>query len=237
MTVGISADRGQYDGGVPYTPLPKALLKAGLNYRGQRRLLIREQFFRLARHFTPLVVAEQDGLRFLVRTDDEGVGRLTFADMALERGTLDSAVEWLGKAGVPMASLSAGTFLDIGANIGTTSVTAVAGGRFARAICVEALPANCDLLERNAELNGVASQIDCIRTAVSDRIGTVCFEQAEDNWGDGRVRVEGEELDNAYGEHARSVVDLPATTIDALVESGRMNHVRDCARLDRRAGP
>jgi len=206
---------------VPFTPLPKALVKTAINYRGQRRALIREQFFRLAGLFTPVLLAEQDGLRFFVRTDDQGVGRLTFADMSLERTTLDNALGCLRALGTEQQALESGWFVDIGANIGTTSITAAVTHRMAGAICIEALPANCDFLEQNAVANGVGDRIRCLRVALSERPGEVEFEQASDNWGDGRVRVAGDAHgDDAYGEGSRALLRVPATTFDTLVERG-----------------
>ncbi len=208
-----------------FTPLPKALVKGTINYKGQRRALIREQFFRIARRFTPLLIAEQNGLRFYVRTDDVGVGRVTFADMSIERVTLDNALDCLEALGTPAAELRDGTFVDIGANIGTTSITAVASGRLGRAICIEPLEDNRTLLAQNIELNGVADRVKVLPFAVSDREGEVSFERSADNWGDGRVRVRtpapGEE--HAFGEAERPTIEVRSTTFDALVAAGEVS--------------
>ena len=205
-----------------FTPLPKALAKGAINYGGQRRALIREQFFRLARRFTPLLVAEQDGLRFYVRTDDLGVGRVTFTDMSIERRTLEHAFACLEALGTPPEKLHSGSFVDIGANIGTTSITAVAKQMVAGAICIEPLPDNQALLEQNAELNGVAGRVELLPFAASDREGEVLFERSADNWGDGRVRVNGAAAPGEFGEAERETFDVPATTLDALQQKGEI---------------
>ncbi len=210
---------------MPFTPLPKAMLKAAVNYRGQRPALVREQFFRLAGRFTPMLIAEQDGLRFYVRTDDLGVGRVTFTDMAIERATLDYAFACLRALGAPDEQLRSGWFVDIGANIGTTSITAVAREMVAGAVCIEPVAENRALLERNAELNGVGERIRTLGYAVSDEEGTVTFERAPENTGDGRVRVNdpSAEEENAFGEADREIVEVPATTVDALAARGEID--------------
>ena len=208
-----------------FTPLPKALFKGAINYRGQRRALVREQFFRLAGRFTPLLVAEQDGLRFYVRTDDLGVGRVTFTDMSIERKTLEDAFACLEALGARRGAPGSGVFLDVGANIGTTSITAVAKQMVAGAVCVEPLPDNQGLLRRNAELNGVADRVRLLPYAASDREGEVVFEQSADNWGDGRVRVNGaavEDTEDAFGEAERKTLEVPAATLDRLAERGEV---------------
>jgi FkbM family methyltransferase len=210
---------------VLFTPLPKALIKAAINYRGQRRAMVREQFFRVAGRFTSLLVAEQDELRFLVRTDDLGVGREMFTGMSVERKTLDDAFACLEAQGTSRENLRSGWFVDIGANIGTASITAVAKEMVAGAICVEPLPDNQQLLKQNRELNRVADRIRLLPFAVSAREGEVTFELSADNWGDGRVRVPSSPNSDpeAYGESERRTIEVRSTTLDALVARGEVD--------------
>lgn len=55
-----------------------------------------------------------------------------------------------------------GTFVDIGANIGSQTIYAMLSGHHARALAVEPVPANAKLLRMNMMLNGL-----------EDRVGTV----------------------------------------------------------------
>src|SRR5215204_2368895 len=131
------------------------LWRLGL-YRGRRvRGVSRELFFRVAGKFTPELVAESDGMRFRVPTYDRAVGLMSFASgppewdtIKLVLSTLEARGDWPGAGG--------GCFLDIGANIGTATVTAFRQAGFAGAICFEPLPENHRLLRENLAANGLA---------------------------------------------------------------------------------
>lgn len=52
-----------------------------------------------------------------------------------------------------------GVFVDIGAHIGLVSLSVLLDNPGARAICVEPLADNCELLARNADVNGVRDRV------------------------------------------------------------------------------
>jgi FkbM family methyltransferase len=187
--------------------------------------LSRRVFFSAARRFTPLLVAEQDGLRFLVKTTDKRVGPSAFTDLWTERRTLDRAMRLLATLDGDKARPQGTWMVDIGANIGISSITAVSEYGIAGAICFEPTPANQRLLITNAELNQVEDRIRMMPFAISDRRGSVPLEIAPEDSGDSRVRMQDPDAvgKHEFGEHERPVIDVQAETLDALIESGEID--------------
>lgn len=94
-------------------------------------------------------IVTTEGLEFYVR--DDALGRSiakyrTRPEIAL----VQRAQELTG---------ASGTFLDVGANIGTSAVAAVKLAGFTDVVCIEPEPANVALLEVNLDLNGVPGRV------------------------------------------------------------------------------
>ena len=182
----------------------------------------RRRFFRRARRFTPFVVAAADVGTFLVRTDDRQVSELLFVDGNFDArlmGELLTALEGLGYPEVRRRC-----FVEIGANIGSTTVTAIKSAGFPRVVCFEPEPTNFRLLEMNLALNGLGGRATAYQLALSDSAGELEFEIAPDNSGDGRVRPAGSPAQRAepghLGESARPTIRVRATTFDELLAGG-----------------
>jgi len=85
------------------------------------------------------------------------------------------------------------TIVDVGANIGTICIPAVARGYANRAIAVEPHPVNCRLLRTNVALNGLHDRITVFECACGpDRDATLEILRPGDNWGDVRVATDSE---------------------------------------------
>lgn len=151
----------------------------------------RAAFFAEAAAFADLVEARHGSMRFLVGTGDMAVGRRLF-----ERGTrgefktLARAMELLASAGAPVPPGK--TFVDVGANIGTTTVPALIAHGFANALACEPLAENVRLLRCNALLNGVATRLRALQVAISDRTEIVHMLVRPSNSGGGRVLPAGQ---------------------------------------------
>jgi len=127
-----------------------------------------------------------------------------------------------------------GTILDIGGNIGITSIGMLHTGEFARAVSIEPEPNNFALLQYNVALNGFEDRILCLPFAVSDRPGEVLFELSTDNFGDHRVKVESVSsqqlgISELYQESKRKVTRVPAKTLDSIMEDLPQDWVEDLA--------
>jgi FkbM family methyltransferase len=163
-----------------------------LNVEGLRES--REQFLALAREFTPYVVAERDGLLYVVPTDDPTLGKLFVRrEKHKERAVLLRALERLEEAGVPVRR---GTFVDVGANVGTTAFAALEAG-FASVLAIEPVPRTFVLLRANLVLNGAEDAVRPLRLALSDEPGTMRMDVAQ---GSRKARLDaagGEEVEVA----------------------------------------
>lgn len=199
------------------------LLRTALRHRGPLgRAALRDLAFRLAGNYTPSFAIDVDGVRFHLDTADREVSRIIYIYGLYERPAMAATFEALRRNGGG-SDLDGGLLLDLGANIGTATLTAVAhfgaGGGFA----FEPDPANFRTMRLNLEANGLADSVRGFQVALSDRTGTVEFERSEMNFGDHRVRVaDGARVDD-LGEPGREVIEVPATTLDELVAAGEVD--------------
>jgi FkbM family methyltransferase len=132
----------------------------------------RERFLELARDFVPYVVAERDGLLFVVPTDDPTLGKLFVrSEKHKERRVLLQALEQL-------PDVRRGVFVDVGANIGTAAFAALGAG-FSSVIAIEPVPATFRLLRTNLALNCAGDSVRALQLALSDEPGTLRMDVAQ----------------------------------------------------------
>src|SRR5215831_15418839 len=103
------------------------------------------------------------------------------------------------------------TILDLGANVGLTTLYFASKAPDARFICVEPVPSNAELLRRNVR---VLPQAVIVEAAVAKTSGTVAFDDTRPTWGGGitcggRLLVESISMDELIMRYApEGVVDL-----------------------------
>lgn len=122
---------------------------------------------------------------------------------------------WLMQA--IFAAQGAGSWIDLGANIGTTVIPAAQAGASCHA--VEADPGNLALLRRNLARNDVADKVAVHACAVWGRQAELTLERAPSNLGDHRVRTGDPLGDSAYGEQHRQTISVPAMPPDMLIDA------------------
>jgi FkbM family methyltransferase len=106
---------------------------------------------------------------------------------------------------------------DIGANIGTICVPAVARGLAASAVAIEPHPHNCRLLRANIALNGLHERIDVFEcAAAAEDGGSVMLEVNERNWGDHRVAPAADMIADEQGESRRPRIAVPVRSVDMI---------------------
>lgn len=115
------------------------------------------------------------------------------------------------------AAQGPGSWIDLGANIGTMTIPAALAGATCHA--VEPEPANLQLLRRNVERNGVADRVTVHEAVAWHEAAELAFEIAPANLGDHRVRTAARGSGSAYGEAARPTVTVPARPVDALIDA------------------
>jgi FkbM family methyltransferase len=184
------------------------------------RHALRELQFRMLRRLTPVVAVDGDGVRFFVSTRDKGVGLPVFVHGALDAAEMRTAVEVLERTGRHPFRGTDRVFVDIGANIGTSTVEAIVHHGAHGGVAFEPDEYNVEMLGHNLLANGIAGRVALIRAAVTDTSGPVAFEQARDNFGDHRVRLADTPPDDVFGERSRPLTTVPGVTLDSQIEAG-----------------
>jgi hypothetical protein len=114
------------------------------------------------------IYANRGPERYLVHSKDAVIGREVFLSGQFDFDKVESAIKLVahhtGRTDVEI-------LLDIGANIGTVCVPAVARGLVKRAIAIEPDPTNCRLLRINALLNRVEAKVAIFESALGDTAG------------------------------------------------------------------
>jgi FkbM family methyltransferase len=192
--------------------------KAVVNYRGARRSYGRQVLFGLARHGSDVLLAPFGRAHLLVPSDDLEIGRVVFATGGYERVYMAHATAELRRMGFPVDGT---TFVDIGANIGTSTVDALVEFGFGRAVCFEPDERSFRLLMANVALNGLDSRVRAFHAALSSTDGSSLLERSSTNRGDNRLISRESQQDGERrspgGDH---VVRVPCRRFDALVGEG-----------------
>ena len=183
--------------------------------RCQRKL--RRAFFSRAGALTPYLAVESHEAFFFVATDDLGVGQRLFANRT--RGDmkhLRTGMSLLEELGVRTIG---STFVDVGANIGTTTVTALRQHGFAHAVALEPAPSNFFLLRINLVANEVESDVTALQVAVTDKEGDEQLALSPASSG-------SHVLTPVAPENAASAVAVQAVTLDGLAARGTIDPAR-----------
>jgi FkbM family methyltransferase len=168
----------------------------------------RDEFLDLASRFTPFVAADCGDATFIVSTSGEKVGRSLFCARGRgEMTTLGRSVRviqrLLGKGA------AAGTFLDVGANIGTSTITALRSHPFSSAVACEPHPDNVRLLRLNAIVNDLDDVVEAVPVAVSNAPGTARLAVSRVNSGSHRV---------VTADVPGTTIEVEQVTLDGLAE-------------------
>lgn len=110
----------------------------------------------------------------------------------------------------------AGTFIDIGANIGLISVPIARSG--VDCICFEPDPRNYSFLIRNSAEFLPSGRIKTYNLALFDRNSEIMFEMSDWNYGDHRIRSEHDHSTDAFGEKHRKTITVTASRLDDVLD-------------------
>jgi FkbM family methyltransferase len=174
-----------------------------------REKAFRAEFASLAGRLTPYLSVELGGSVYLLPAQQKfGTGRFASLDWK-EHRHLERAIELLKERKIDVHGT---TFVDVGANVGTTIVHALQRFGFASGCAIEPEPANLRLLRANLAVNSLADSIDVVEAAVSDRPGE----------GELVLRpLSGGKHHLASGKRAHSgSLSVPLVTLDMLARDG-----------------
>jgi FkbM family methyltransferase len=191
----------------------RELGKAVVDYRGARRSYARQAIFSVLGRGSDALLAPFGHAQLLVPTDDHEIGRVVFATGGYERLYMAVAVAELERLHIPVVGT---TFVDVGANIGTSTVDALVDFGFGRAVCFEPDERSHRFLLANVAINGLDDRVRAFRVALSDTDGSSLLESTgAANRADNRLVTEDE-----AGAGGRPVADVRCRRLDALVEEG-----------------
>jgi FkbM family methyltransferase len=170
---------------------------------------LRELSFRLFRAVTPnlkSIVLEDDAGHAIVAVAHDNF--ITFECVKYGRyvsSPVLQAIDLYKSLGLPLG----GTFLDVGANVGTETVTALKSGAFSRGIAIEPVVDNLRNLRMALCANELSSAVQVVPCAVSNQPGVLRMRMSPTNAGDHRI-VDGESAGGAF-------MDVEVKTIDEVV--------------------
>lgn len=158
--------------------------KVLINYRGARSTGTRGILFKLVSRYSPLVATEYGKGRILVDTADGEIGRRVFITHEYERRYMGAAVDYLKQVA---GALPGPVFVDVGANIGISTLDALLHFGFEKAVCFEPDSWNFKILKMNLVLNDLTERADAHRMALSNSEGERLLQRTEGNSGDSQL--------------------------------------------------
>lgn len=178
--------------------------------RSRVKRAARTAFLAEARPLTPYVAVAVGNELFLTAAGDFGPGREIF----VKRKSKDMIV--LTRMMAALSDLGIGFpqepfFVDVGANIGTSTVFALRRHAFARGIALEPSPQTFRTLRLNLVANDLESRVSALHVAVTDREGEVVFDATDLK--SGRHHI-------ATADTSGDRLLVAAVTLDGLVARG-----------------
>lgn len=165
---------------------------------------VRARLFALARGRRDYLTARVGSAVYLVSPLDPGVSAAVYVN----RRRPEFAV--LRRAVRIIAPLRAeATFVDVGANIGTTTIPALLEHGFARAVACEPGPLAASSLRRSLDANGLTGHATVVEAAVSDEEGVIRLRMPTGDTGTLEV-----------GGVAGGEIEVESVTLDGLAERG-----------------
>lgn len=168
-------------------------------------------------HFTPFVASGIDDIWYFVNTRDAGIGRSVFGEGSYEFDEMAFAFDLADKYSPRPPALKGRTFIDIGANIGTTVIPALLNFGAENAVALEPETDNYKLLRSNLIFNELEDRVVTAKLALSDCEGVGTLEH-DGGGGDHRIRMNTALPDGTYHESRRRTMEVQLATFDQVVE-------------------
>jgi FkbM family methyltransferase len=176
-------------------------------------------YFDGAGRYTPYLATDAGGALFLVKTEDKHIGRSLFSKRS--RGEL--AVLWRAVATIEgllgPEAIARRTLVDVGANIGTTTIPALVSHGFDTAVAIEPEPENVRVLRLNVLLNDLDERITVLPVAASNEVGSSELVVDRSRGGKHWIATDRSKL-RRKNLAENSILKVETVTLDHLVESG-----------------
>lgn len=154
------------------------------------------------------VTFERDGNVWRTELSD-AIGHMLWCTGGYEVTEIQAVIGWLRAHG-----RDSGLVVDVGANIGTTSIPFAQAGY--RVLAVEPVPRNFDMLRENAASNGFERQVQLVNVAVSTTAGEVQMWTGSGS-GLAEVAIEGADPTSTRWGDRGELVSVPALPLDEIL--------------------
>ena len=167
-----------------------------------------ERFCReVLRRIPDLAVRGTDDVRYFIRPEDAAIGAAIVQSGGFDTDKIARVLALLDQHHVTIDWL-----VDVGANIGTTTLDILHQFPGMRGVAFEPDPVNYELLQLNLHANALARRVRSYQLAVGDATGTVTLELADRNFGDHRIRLS--DRPGAHGEQLRATIPVECVRLD-----------------------
>jgi FkbM family methyltransferase len=182
-------------------------------------------YFDGADQYTPYLATAAGGALFLLKTEDKHMGRSLFSKRSRpELAVLARAVAAIEGLLGPDA-VARRSFIDVGANIGTTTIPALLSHGFDTAVAIEPEPENVRVLRLNVLLNDLDDRVKVLPVAASNEVGRSELVVDRSRGGKHWIATDRSKLRRKnLAENA--MLDVETVTLDHLVESGLIDAQR-----------
>lgn len=178
----------------------------------------RNAFYESAARMTPFLGTRAGRGVYLVRTEDKHIGKSLFSKEGRgEMHVLARAVTVL-EAIFGTDAVEGKTFIDVGANIGTTTIPAVLEHGFARAVAFEPEDDNFVTLRINALLNGLDEAVLAVPLAVSNAVGSSDLVVNRAQGGKHWIATDDEK--RSLARPSDEIVTIETTSLDQVAADG-----------------
>jgi FkbM family methyltransferase len=191
-------------------PLVHELQNRGVPIRRWPLVVSRIILLRLLARVTPQIVVSSNGMRLLLDTTDRVVAAWTFALGPFASTTVARALRLMSERG--FGGIRDRKVLEVGANVGTETVSFVVQHGASSVIAIEPDPINADSLRINVALNKLQDRVTVLELAASSVDGSVTLELSATNFADHRVLADG------VTPQSEQIIEVPARTLDSLPE-------------------
>lgn len=173
---------------------------------------IRKLYFQIVKKFSDTISVRTDYGTFKVFTHDRIIGYTLYKDRKWEIDFPREIFNFLHASSLLPRNA---TLIDLGANIGITSIPFIRSGWVENAIAVEADGDNFRLLGENIQANRLGDRIFPIHAAVTEFATELTLEKSTNNFGDHRIKKT--DASGAYSEHLRKIATVKGDTLPNLI--------------------
>jgi FkbM family methyltransferase len=178
----------------------------------------RRLFFHRAERVTPYVAAQLGSEVFFVRTADRGLERgLFIRGSRSDVHTLETALGWLDGRGISRPPEP--VFVEAGANIGTTTITAIRRFGFASAVALEPSPVTFRAFRMNLIANDLEERVQALQLAAGATNDVRPLDTSRRHSG-------GHRLARPRQAQKGNAVDVGVVSLDSLVGDGVIDPAR-----------